>query len=70
MFTKDKNTTIAGILAFLSLLFGQLQSMFDADPLTNPEWSLIVSALFVLIGLFRAKDSLKQEPEEFNRRNT
>lgn len=64
MFTKDKNTTIAGILAFLSLLFGQVQTMFDADPGTNPEWSLIVSALFVLVGLIRAKDSKSLDTPE------
>ncbi len=59
MFTRDKNTTIAGILAFLSLLFGQIQFMFDADVATNPDWSMIVSALFVLIGLIKAKDSIR-----------
>ncbi|KAA3637788.1 MAG: hypothetical protein DWQ02_06215 [Bacteroidetes bacterium] len=61
MFTRDKNTTIAGILAFLSLLFGQIQFMFDSDMTTNPDWSMIVSALFVLIGLIKAKDSIKEK---------
>ena len=61
MFTRDRNTTIAGILAFLSLLFGQLQFMFDTDAATNPDWSMIVSALFVLIGLLKAKDSIREK---------
>lgn len=55
---RDKNTTIAGILAFLSLAFGQLQTIWDADPLSSPDWTLLVSALFVLVGLFKAKDSI------------
>lgn len=54
---KNKNTTIAGILAFVSLLAGQLVFLFDTDLATNPDWSMIVSAFFVLIGLLRAKDA-------------
>ena len=60
MFKADKNTTISGILAFVALLSGQLQYMFDADLTTNPDWSIIVSALFILIGMIKAKDSVSK----------
>lgn len=62
-FATDKNTTIAGILAFISLLAGQLQFLWDTDPVSAPDWTLIVSSLFVLIGLFKAKDAGKNISE-------
>lgn len=53
---KNWKTTIAGILQFLSIAAAQTMSLFDNDPLTNPDYSLIVTSAVVLFGLFQASD--------------
>lgn len=50
-------TTIAGIVAFLSVLFTQLNLLFDNDAATNPDWNMVVAAAAILVGLFVARDS-------------
>ena len=54
---KSAQTTVAGILAALSVLFGELQFIFDADPLTNPDWNTVVTVLLLSVGLLRARDN-------------
>lgn len=54
---KSWKTTLAGIMAFITLAWNQIQFMLDTDPLTNPDWSIIVGGLTVLIGLLFARDN-------------
>ena len=54
---KSKNTTIAGILQFVVTAATQVQSLFDGDAATNPDWSVLVTSIIVLIALVKAKDS-------------
>lgn len=56
---KSKETTIAGILAFISLASTQVGFLFDGISTTNPDWGLIIGALFTLIGFIRARDNNK-----------
>ncbi len=53
---KDRNTTIFGILGFVSLLAEQISYLFDSVDATNPDYGMLVSALFVLLGFASAKD--------------
>jgi hypothetical protein len=52
----SKNTTIFGILTFLALTAGQISWLFDGDAGTNPDWTLILGALFALLGFGSARD--------------
>lgn len=58
MFTS-KETSIAGVLAFIVALSGSLLAYFDADPETNADWNEVVVAASVMIGLLRARDNNK-----------
>ena len=57
MFNKSKNTTVGGIIQFIIVLGNQAMSLFDGDSATNPDWSLIVTSVVILISLIKAKDS-------------
>ena len=57
MFNKSKNTTFAGILQFVVMLATQGQTLLDGDSATNPDWSMLVTSIIVLVGLIKAKDS-------------
>lgn len=54
---KSPRTTWAGILQFLGIAGTQLATLFDNDPATNPEYSLIIGSLLVLLGLSSARDN-------------
>jgi hypothetical protein len=53
----SQKTTIYGILTFLALVAGQISTLFDADIATNPDWGLIIGALFALLGFSAARDN-------------
>lgn len=55
--TKSWKTTVAGILQFLSVVSVQFGYLLDADPVTAPDYSLIVSSAVILVGLFTARDN-------------
>lgn len=50
-------TTVAGILQFLGIAAVEFGYLLDLDPLTVPNWSLIVGSLITLIGLLFARDA-------------
>lgn len=52
-------TTLAGLGSVLTALGDFLTATYDGDPVTNPNWMLIGTALTVGIGLIFAKDSNK-----------
>ncbi len=54
---KSWKTTLAAILGLLSLAATQGSAMLDNDPLTIPDWSLVITATITCIGLILAKDS-------------
>jgi hypothetical protein len=54
---KSKNTTIGGILQFLVVAATEAMTLFDGDAATNPNWTLVVTSVIVLITLIKAKDS-------------
>ena len=54
---KSWKTTAAGIAAFISVASPQVMAMLDNDPLTNPEWGLVIGAFVVLLGLGAARDN-------------
>ena len=43
-------TSASGLIGGIVLLLGQVQTLFDNDPMTNPEYTVIVAA-FGMISL-------------------
>ncbi len=60
---KSKETTWAGILAFVSLASTQVGYLFDGIDTTNPDWGLLIASLFTLVGFIRARDNNKTSEE-------
>lgn len=54
---KSWKTTLAGIMSFITLSWTQVQFLLDTDPLTNPDWGIIIGAVTVLSGLLFARDN-------------
>ncbi len=50
-------TTAGGVIAFLAVLFAQAAAMLDSDPLTVPNWDLLVGAAALLFSLWKARDN-------------
>lgn len=50
-------TTIGGIITALALAWGQIEFIFDGDPLTNPDYNIIVAAIAALITGLSARDN-------------
>lgn len=50
-------TTISGILAILAAGIGAAQSLLDANPATNPDWTAVGAAVMAGIGLILARDN-------------
>ena len=54
---NSPKTTLAGIGAILVAVGAAMSAMFDADPLTVPQWDVVIAAVLAGIGLIFAKDS-------------
>jgi hypothetical protein len=50
-------TKLSGIVAGITLLAAQLGTLADSDPKTNPDISVCVFALFVMVGLASARQN-------------
>ena len=50
-------TTILGVLSILSAVSGSVTALLDADPLTNPDWTVVAAAVSAGIGLIMARDN-------------
>jgi hypothetical protein len=59
----SKQTTIGGILAFLSIIIAQAQLYFDADPNTNVDWSVVAAAIGILYTALNARDADRTSEE-------
>jgi hypothetical protein len=51
----SKNLTVLGIATILGALSTAAVSLFDGDPATNPDWSVVVTALISGLGMVLAK---------------
>src|SRR3990167_7865158 len=54
---KNWKTTAAGLLSGLALCLTQVGYLLDADPATNPDFSVIIAAIGLIVHGFVAKDS-------------
>ena len=54
---SSPKTTLAGVGASLVAVGAAMSAMFDADPLTVPQWDVVIAAILAGIGLIFAKDS-------------
>ncbi len=54
---KSWRTSMSGVLFGLTMLFGQLQTLLDDDPKTNPEYTVVLSAFGLMAVGFNARDN-------------
>ena len=52
---KSWQTTVAGIAAILTALGTAAQPLLDGDPLTNPDWGVMMAAIMAGVGLIFAR---------------
>jgi len=57
MLKGSYKTTIAGILAALTVITSEAGRLFDADPKTDPDYNVVVPALIMAWGLISARDN-------------
>jgi len=50
-------TTTAGIAAIVAALATAAVALFDADPLTTPDWGAVAAACMAGVGLLAARDN-------------
>jgi hypothetical protein len=50
-------TTAAGLAAILAAVGTACVALFDADPLTLPDWGAVAAAVMAGIGLLAARDN-------------
>ena len=54
---KSWKTTTAGIAAIVAALATAVGALFDADPLSTPDWGAVAAAVMAGIGLIAARDN-------------
>ena len=50
-------TTTLGIIGGLTALFGAAQAYLDTDPATTPDWTALIAAITMSVGLIFARDN-------------
>jgi hypothetical protein len=50
-------TTTAGIAAIVAAIATAVVALFDADPLTTPDWGAVGAAFMAGVGLLAARDN-------------
>jgi hypothetical protein len=50
-------TTAAGIAAIVAALATAVGALFDADPVSMPDWGAVAAAVMAGIGLIAARDN-------------
>lgn len=60
---SSKETTIAGIAAFVFALAGAIYYHYDGDVETVPNWTVVASTFFAMVGLIRARDNNKSSEQ-------
>lgn len=56
-------TTMGGVGAILAAVGGALNLMFDGNPATNPDWTIVIAAVTTGIGLIFARDNNKSSED-------
>lgn len=54
---KSWRTTLAGLLAALTVCGPELAKLLDDDPATMPAWGLVLGAVVIGLGLGAARDN-------------
>jgi len=54
---KNRNTTIAGIIAACVAILSGVKAAIDNDPSTVPDYGLIIASITTACGLIFARDS-------------
>jgi hypothetical protein len=54
---KSWKTTTAGIAAIVAALATAVGALFDADPVSMPDWGAVAAAVMAGIGLIAARDN-------------
>jgi drug/metabolite transporter (DMT)-like permease len=54
---KSWKTTTAGIAAIVAALATAVGALFDADPVTMPDWGAVAAAVMAGVGLIAARDN-------------
>lgn len=54
---KSPETTWSAILALVVLIGNTILYQIDGDPSTVPNWGALITELFIIIGLLRARDN-------------
>ena len=55
-------TTFCGIATGVVAILTALIAVFDADPATNPDWTMVTTAICAAIALIMARDPKKKPP--------
>jgi hypothetical protein len=54
---RSWKTTTAGIAAIVAALATAVGALFDADPVSMPDWGAVAAAVMAGIGLIAARDN-------------
>lgn len=54
---KSWKTSFGAIVLLLAVIFGQIGLVWDGDPLTNPDWNLVIAEIGAAFGLWFARDN-------------
>ena len=54
---KSWKTTVSGLLAALTVIFGQVTNLFDGDSNTVADWNIVIATVMTAIGLFNSRDN-------------
>jgi len=60
---KNWKTTAGGIAAIITAAAGAAKLMLDGDPTTNPDWNIVMVAVFTGVALLKARDHDKSSED-------
>lgn len=56
---KSWKTTVAGVAGLVAAVATAVQTQFDGDPATTPDWAVVGALLATCVGLLLARDNDK-----------
>jgi len=59
----NRKTTVASILAAVTVIFGAVREVIDGDPMTNPDWNVVVPVVIAALGLLFSRDADKSSQD-------
>ena len=60
---KSPKTTVLGIGTIMAALGSCLTAAFDGNPATNPDWTVLITAVTAGLGLIFARDNNKSSED-------